>query len=227
MGWMKGMISIDASVKVAARRPLRLLLLIAAVIGTLLIAYSSVYVLLRKQGLVTDETQHDSPFPSAVWEKTLNWLAKPGYAIELQWRFMRMPDRWQRCIDAGLCPDGEPHYDDSWAQFWYREGYLEAIPAVMKSAICGYVLFMTPGFCAPHQSYRQGSVDGQRIVQAVIRRHMEEYGIDGSFRERIQPPSSIEDIGSGWIQMEGSAVEHAQFQSALNALRIRFGLAPR
>lgn len=227
MGWMKGMTSTDQSMRRAVRSRLRVLLLSAAVVGSLLTVYVAGYVVLRSQEIVTDEAQHGSSFDNRAWVKGVNWLAMPGYAVELQWRFRRMPERWQRCIDAGLCPEGERRYDQVWAQFWYRQGYLDAIPDAMMSAICGATSFTTPGFRGPSGAYFHGAIDGERIVQVVIQRHMVEHGFDWKLRGRIQPSPSREDWESGQVQFEGNSAEHARLQQALDALRVKFGLAPQ
>lgn len=226
MGWMRGMTSTEVFVSPAAKSPLRVPLVIAAVVGSLLTAYVGGYLVLRSQDIVTDEAQYGSSFDHRTWVKAVNWLAVPGYAIELRWRFMRMPERWQRCVDAGLAPEGERGYGSVWAQFWYRQGYLDAIPDAMTGAICGWTSFTTPVHRDPAGMYFWGAIDGERIVQSVVKRHMEEHGFDWHYQGRIQPSPTLDDVESGQVHFAGTRAEHVQLQAALDALRVKFGLAP-
>lgn len=206
------------------KSPYRVLLLSAAVVGSLLMVYVIGYLVLRGQDIVTDEAQYGSSFDNRTWVKAMNWLAVPGYAIELRWRFMHMPERWQRCVDAGLVPEGERGNDPGWAQFWYRQGYLDAVPEAMTLAICGASGFTTPLHRDAAGTYFKGYIDGERIVQVVVKRHMEEHGFDWKYQGRILPSPSMRDMESDQVQFAGTATEHAQLQHALDALRVKFGL---
>lgn len=224
MDWMRGMIHTDPPRRSTIKSPYRVALLSAALVGSLLTVYVGGYLVLRSQDIVTDEAQYGSSFDNRTWMKAMNWLAVPGYAIELRWRFLHMPERWQRCVDAGLVPEGERGNDLGLAQFWYRQGYLDAIPEAMTLAICGASGFTTPLHRDPAGMYWKGYIDGERIVQVVVKRDMEEHGFDWNYQGRIQPSPTLRDLESGQVQFSGTATEHAQLQHALDALRVKFGL---
>jgi len=221
------MIRTDPPMRLTMKSRFRVLPLSAAVVGSLLMVYVIGYLILRTKDIVSDEVQYGSSFDNRTWVKAMSWLAVPGYAIELRWRFMRMPERWQRCVDAGLVPEGERGNDLGWAQFWYRQGYLDAIPEAMTSAICGASGFTTPLHRDPAGMYFHGYVDGERIVQVVVKRHMEEHGFDWNYQGRIQPSPTLRDLESGQVQFSGTAAEHARLQQVLDALRVKFGLEPQ
>lgn len=202
------------------RSPMRRALLITAAIATVLMVYVVGYIALRKVDVINDFTQNDSGMLSGRWAALANGMGEPAYWLELRWRITRMDERWQRCVDAGLCPDGERQYDDRWARFWYRQGYIDAIPAAVTSAVCGHISFGGPLLHVPAVSYQHGMFDGDRIVQRVVSDFLVERGVP-----RWNGHAKPVDEGIEQIEFSGTGYEHAQFQDALVALREKLGVS--
>lgn len=204
------------------RVSLRKSLLVLAAISTLLTGYVGSYIALRKMEVINDSAQqgYQVLFGQPWWAKVANVGTKPIYWLELRWRLGRMDHRWQRCVDLGLCPEGERAYGDRWAQFWYRQGYLDAIPSAMTSAICGFVTFSGPMLDIPAASYQFGMFDGERVVQKVVRDFLVEHGVP-RWNGQAKPVDYDSTIQ---VEFTGSSDEHAQFQAALNALRHKFAV---
>jgi hypothetical protein len=217
---MKDMTPTNPNDRVAMTSLLRRWLLVTAVISTLLTGYVGGYIALRYADIITDFSQHGSPYPTSRWVTLANVVAKPIYWLELRWRISRMDQHWQRCADVGLCPDGERKYGDRLAEFWYRQGYLDAIPDAMTNAICGYASFTGPLLDVPAGSYQQGLFDGERIVQRVVRDFLVQLGVP-----RWNGQATPVDDGAEQIQFSGSRDDHEQFQRTLDAMRTKFSVS--
>lgn len=226
MAWMRTMVPTelpaDANRRAAMKASLRKSLLVTAAISTLMTGYLGGYIALRKADVINDSAQqgYQVLFGQPWWATVANVGAMPIYWLELRWRFARMDERWQHGVDRGFCPEGERTYGDRWAQFWYRQGYLDAIPCAMTSAICGYATFSGPMLDIPAASYQIGMFDGERVVQKVVRDFLVEHGVPrwNGQAKPVDYDSAIQ------VEFTGSPDEHAQFQAALNALRQKFAV---